>query len=101
MCAYPVAIRNTVDAIASVGERAYIRFMNTFLVILLIAAMIATVVALVRGVVSFLQEGSAQVRDGNGPSAASLKSNRMQQRIFFQALAILIVVVILFAAGRN
>ena len=76
--------------------------MNTFLVILLIAAMIATLVALVRGVVSFLQEGSAQVRDGNGPSAASLKSNRMmQQRIFFQALAILIVVVILFAAGRN
>jgi hypothetical protein len=97
-----VAIRNSVDAIASVGWRAYIRFMNTFLVILLIAAMIATVVALVRGVVAFLQEGSAQVRDGNGPSAASLKSNRMmQQRIFFQALAILIVVVILFAAGRN
>lgn len=88
--------------IASVGARAYIQSMNTFLVILLIAAMIATVVALVRGVVSFLQEGSAQVRDGNGPSAASLKSNRMmQQRIFFQALAILIVVVILFAAGRT
>ena len=32
----------------------------------------------------------------------NLKSNRMmQQRIFFQALAILIVVLILFAAGRN
>jgi hypothetical protein len=89
-------------AIASIGGCAYIRGMNTFLVILLIAAMVATVVALVRGVVSFLQEGSAQVRDGNGPSAASLKSNRMmQQRIFFQALAILIVVVILFAAGRT
>ena len=89
-------------AIASVARCAYIQAMNTFLVILLIAAMIATVVALVRGVVSFLQEGSAQVRDGNGPSSASLKSNRMmQQRIFFQALAILIVVVILFAAGRT
>jgi hypothetical protein len=97
-----VAAGNIGDAIASVGRRAYIQFMNTFLVILLIAAMIATVVALVRGVVSFLQEGSAQVRNGSGPSAASLKSNRMmQQRIFFQALAILIVVVILFAAGRN
>ena len=43
--------------------------MNTFLVLLLIAAMIATVVALVRGVVTFLQDQSAQVKDG-GPSAA-------------------------------
>ena len=76
--------------------------MNTFLVILLIAAMLATVVALVRGIVSFLQESSAQVKNGEGPSAASLKSNRMmQQRIFFQAAAILIVVLILFAAGRT
>ena len=75
---------------------------NTFLVILLVAAMIATVAALVRGIVSFLQEGTANVRNGDGPSAAALKSNRMMQmRIFYQALAILIVVVILFAAGRG
>jgi hypothetical protein len=75
--------------------------MQTFLVILLVAAMIATVVALVRGIVSFLQEASAQAR-GEGPSVASLKSNRMmQQRILFQALAILVVVVLLFAAGRT
>lgn len=75
--------------------------MNTFLVILLIAAMIATVVALVRGVIAFLQESTAEVK-GEGPSQASLKSNRMmQQRIFFQAAAILLVVLILFAAGRT
>lgn len=76
--------------------------MNTFLAILLVAAMIATLVALVRGIVSFLQEGTQQVRDGSGPSPAALKSNRMMQmRIFFQALAILIVVLILFMAGRT
>ena len=76
--------------------------MNTFLVILLVAAMIATLVALVRGIIAFLQEGTQAVKDGNGPSTAQLKSNRMmQQRIFFQAIAILIVVVILFAAGRT
>jgi len=76
--------------------------MNTFLVILLIAAMLATVVALVRGVIAFLQESHAQVKSGEGPSSASLKSNRMmQQRIFFQALAILVVVLILFVAGRT
>lgn len=75
--------------------------MNTFLAILLVAAMIATVVALVRGIVAFLQEATAEVK-GEGPSAASLKSNRMMQmRIFFQAIAILIVVLLLFAAGRT
>ncbi len=78
--------------------------MQTFLVILLIAALIATVVALVRGVVSFLQSASDEARGvgTSGPSALQLKSNRMmQQRILFQALAILIVVVLLFAAGRT
>ena len=76
--------------------------MNIFLSICLVAAMIATVVALVRGVVSFLQEGTAQVRNGDGPSPAALKSNRMMQmRVFFQALAIMIVVLIMFLAGRT
>lgn len=75
--------------------------MNVFLVILLVAAMIATVVALVRGIVTFMSAASAEAR-GEGPSAAQLKSNRMmQQRIFFQAMAVLIVVLILFAAGRT
>ena len=75
--------------------------MQTFLIILLIAAMIATVVALVRGVVSFLQVQSAEVR-GDQPSAAALKSNKMMQaRILFQAVAILIVVLILALAGRT
>lgn len=77
--------------------------MNTFLVILLVAAMIATVVALVRGIVTFLQTASAEARgEGGGPTAAQLKSNKMMQmRILFQALAVLVVVVILFAAGRT
>jgi hypothetical protein len=76
--------------------------MNTFLVILLIAAMLATVVALVRGVIAFLQQSSAEVHGTAGPSPAQLKSNRMMQmRILFQAIAVLIVVVILFAAGRT
>ncbi|WP_203308943.1 twin transmembrane helix small protein [Sphingomonas beigongshangi] len=76
--------------------------MNTFLAILLVAAMIATVVALVRGIIAFLQESTDQVKNGEGPSAASLKSNKMMQmRIFFQALAITIVVLILYVGGRT
>ncbi len=75
--------------------------MNTFLAILLVAAMIATVVALVRGIVTFLKTTEADL-NGTQPSASSLKSNKMMQfRIFFQALAIMIVVLILFAAGRT
>lgn len=77
--------------------------MNTFLILLLIAAMIATVVALVRGIVTFLQTTEAELKAGpDGPTASQVKSNKMMQfRIFFQALAVLIVVVILFAAGRT
>ena len=78
--------------------------MKTILVILLVAAMIATVVALVRGVVTFLQGASAEARGEprSGPTESQLKSNRMmQQRILFQALAILICVVLLFAMGRT
>lgn len=75
--------------------------MSTFLVILLIAAMVATVAALVRGLVIFLMNASAEVK-GEGPSAAAVQSNKMMQaRIFFQAIAILIVVLILFLAGRT
>jgi len=75
--------------------------MNTFLVLLLIAAMIAVVVALVRGIVSFLAQGSAEVR-GEGPSENALKSNKMMQaRVLFQAIAILIVVLLLFLSGRT
>jgi uncharacterized membrane protein len=76
--------------------------MQTFLVLLLIAAMIATVVALIRGIVAFLKVTEAELKGEGGPSASSVKSNKMMQfRIFFQAIAVLIVVVIMFAAGRT
>lgn len=73
---------------------------NTFLILLLVAAMIATVVALVRGVVAFLKTTEADLKnDGTGPSASSVKQNKaMMQRVIFQALAILIVVIILMAS---
>ncbi|MBA4048646.1 MAG: hypothetical protein C0476_08920 [Sphingomonas sp.] len=75
--------------------------MTLFLWILLIAAMIATLVALVRGIISFLQATEADLK-GTGPSVASLRSNKMMQaRIFFQALAIVVVVLILLLSGRT
>ena len=73
----------------------------TFLAILLIAAMLATLAALVYGVVMFLKNSSAEVH-GDGPGEYAIKSNKaMQFRIFFQAGAILIVVLILFVAGQR
>lgn len=77
--------------------------MQTFLILLLIAAMIATVVALIRGLVIFLKTTEAELKEGGtGPSASATQSNKMMQaRILFQALAIVIVVLILFLAGRT
>lgn len=75
--------------------------MQTFLILLLVAAMIATVVALVRGIIAFLRTTEAELK-GDGPARSSVQSNKMMQaRVMFQALAVLIVVVILFAAGRT
>jgi len=77
--------------------------MSTFLFILLIAAMLATVAMLIRGLAVFLLNASNEVKgEGSGPSASALKSNKMMQyRIFFQAIAIVIVVLILFLASKT
>lgn len=79
--------------------------MTTFLSILLIASMIATVVVLVRGLIVFLLASSERAREGTTPgglNAAALKSNKMMQyRIMFQAVAIFIVVLILWLGQHN
>ncbi len=73
---------------------------NTVLILLLVVAMLATVVALVRGVIAFLRTTEEDLKNGGaGPSASSVKQNRaMMHRVMFQALAILLVVILLFAA---
>jgi hypothetical protein len=75
---------------------------NTFLVILIIAAMIATVVMLVRGIVTFLKTTEADLNAGpDGPSVSSTQQNKMMQgRILFQAIAVLLVAVVLMLARR-
>ena len=77
--------------------------MSMFLILLLVAAMIATVVALVRGIVIFLKTNHEDIaRGGPGPSASGLRQNKMmQQRIMFQAIAILLVVLLLVLGGHG
>jgi Hypoxia induced protein conserved region len=75
--------------------------MNTFLIILLILAMIATVVALVRGVIAFLQTSAAQLKsDGEGQEMMVKQNKMMMNRIIFQGIAV-VIIIILIAAGRN
>ena len=64
--------------------------MNILLIILLVAAMAATVYVLVRGVMTMAQ----------GKEMSSEQQHKwMQKRVQFQALAIVIVILILLAAG--
>ena len=75
--------------------------MTTFLVILLIGLMIATVVSLIRGVVAFIKSTKIDLETGRGETATEMQlmQNRMMMnRIKFQALAIVVVVILLAVA---
>ena len=74
--------------------------MSTFLVILIVLAALATLGALIRGVVIFLKTTEAELH-GKGASQSSQRQNKaMMMRVFFQALTILLVaLLLLFARG--
>ena len=72
--------------------------MQTFLAILLILAMLATAFALVRGIIAFLRTSHEDIAAG-GLNQSGIKQNKaMRMRILFQAIAILIVILLLMLA---
>jgi uncharacterized membrane protein len=73
-----------------------------FLAILLIAAMLATLFFLIRGLVN-MAGTTSQDFEGPGPSERALKSNKlMQKRIMFQGIAIgIIALILLFASASH
>jgi len=77
--------------------------MNTILIIALILAMIATLVALIRGIISFLQTTKEELNLPEGVvRPSSLKQNKMMMnRVLFQAAAIIIVAILLMAKGNG
>lgn len=77
--------------------------MNILLVILLLAAMSATVFMLIKGIVTFLKTTEADLHSGSaGPSQSSLKQNRaMMGRILFQAVAVIIIALLLMMKGNG
>ena len=71
--------------------------MNTLLVIVIVGLAIMVVVSLVRGIVAFLQSTKLDLEsDGDRAHEMQLKQNRMMfARIKYQALAIVVVAVLL------
>jgi hypothetical protein len=71
--------------------------MQTLLAIILVIAVIATAVALVRGLIAFLKTTEADLNaPGDGPTPSQLKQNKMMtQRVLFQGAAIMIVILLL------
>jgi hypothetical protein len=66
--------------------------MQTILIILVAAAALATLYVLVRGVI-----GMAQGQDVTGMRSQDL----MRKRVMFQAVAIILVVLLLLVFGKN
>lgn len=77
--------------------------MQTVLIILIIGFMIATVVALVRGIAAFLQQSRADIdAGGDGVSQSAKMQNKMMfARIQFQALAVIACVILLLVARQG
>jgi len=72
--------------------------MKLFFGILIIVCALGAVVSIVRGVIAMLQQDHARLNE-EGVSESSLKQNRMMwRRIQFQALAIILVVILLMLA---
>jgi hypothetical protein len=77
--------------------------MNTILVIALALAMAATLFALIRGIIAFLQTTKEELNLPEGAvRPSSLKQNKaMMNRVLFQAVAIVIVAILLLAKGHG
>ena len=75
--------------------------MNVFLTILIVVFAIMVVVSLVRGIIAFLQTTKIDLETGQGETATDmqlLQNKMMFARIKYQALAIVVVVIILAAS---
>lgn len=75
--------------------------MQVFLIILIVLAALATVGALIRGIVYFLKSSEKDLM-GPGPNRSGERQNKMMQaRILFQALAVILaILLLLLSSGR-
>ena len=75
--------------------------MNTVLVIVIVGLAIMVVVSLVRGIIAFMQSTKLDLEsDGDRATEMQLRQNKMMfARIKYQALAIVVVAVVMMVAG--
>ncbi len=74
--------------------------MNWFLILVIGALMALTLITLIRGIAAFMASTKTELErpEGSGPSEMQLKQNKLMfRRIFYQAAAILVVALLLFA----
>ncbi len=76
--------------------------MQTLLIIVLVILMVLVLVSLVRGVIAFLKSTKIDLETGEGQDATDmqlLQNKMMFNRIKYQALAIVVVAIILAVAS--
>ena len=76
--------------------------MTTFLILLLVLLMGLTLFSLIRGVVAFLKTTKIDLETGQGETATDmqlLQNKMMFNRIKYQALAVVVVVILLAASS--
>lgn len=78
--------------------------MTTILIIVLVGLMAMVVISLVRGIAAFLQSNRADIENGGEGNLRELqlRQNKMMfARIKFQALAIVVIVVLMAVGGSG
>ena len=76
--------------------------MNTFLIILLVILMVLVVASLIRGIVAFMKSTKIDLESGEQTDATDmqlLQNKMMFARIKYQALAVVVVAVLLAIAN--
>jgi hypothetical protein len=75
--------------------------MQAFLILLIVLAVIGTVVALIRGVYYFARSNETDLTNPGRNLSGERQNRMMQARILFQALAVILVVLLLLLSRSN
>ena len=78
--------------------------MTTFLIIVLAIICVMVVVSLIRGIIAFLQTTKIDLENNTGETVTEMQlaqNKAMFARIKYQALAIVVVVIIMAVAGGS
>lgn len=75
--------------------------MQVLLILLIALAVIGVVVALIRGIIYFVRSNEEDLKNPGRNVSGERQNKMMQARILFQALAIILVVLLLLLSRSN